>query len=169
MAIRPIQNDAPIAKALASSRQEKGARKPAVTPAESSPWPIEDDPLVDDANCASMAASSFSGISPRSKSPLGLYPAPAVRGSFPTLSLRIFPWMPDPVPRRPAACTYLFLYSVIGLLPGRIGSASRFTPRDGFSRAFTSRLQLFCDAPASNLVSPPDRAYRFAHWRIVLS
>ncbi len=35
--------------------------------------------------------------------PMGLcrlLPAPAGRWSFPTLSLRVFPWMPGPVPRR---------------------------------------------------------------------
>ena len=30
-------------------------------------------------------------------------------GSFPTLSLRIFPWMLDPVPRRYTVCSHLFL------------------------------------------------------------
>jgi hypothetical protein len=45
------------------------------------------------------ALSSFS-ISPRSKSLCRLCPAPAAHGSFPTLSLKIFPWMLDPVPRR---------------------------------------------------------------------
>ena len=30
-------------------------------------------------------------------------------GSFPTLSLRIFPWMLDPLPRRYTVCSHLFL------------------------------------------------------------
>ena len=34
------------------------------------------------------------------ESPGRLYAVPAAHGSFPTLSLRIFPWMLDPVPRR---------------------------------------------------------------------
>ena len=40
------------------------------------------------------------GIQPRSKSLCRLYSVPAAHGSFPTLSLKIFPWMLDPVPRR---------------------------------------------------------------------
>jgi hypothetical protein len=55
------------------------------------------------------------------------------------------------------------------LLPGRIGSASRFTPQDDFSRTFVSRLQIFRDVLASNFVHPPDRPYRRAYCRIVLS
>jgi hypothetical protein len=38
-----------------------------------------------------------------------LYAVPAAHGSFPTLSLRIFPWMLDPVPRRYTVCSRLFL------------------------------------------------------------
>ena len=40
------------------------------------------------------------GIQPRSKSLCRLYSVPAAHGSFPTLSLKIFPWMLYPVPRR---------------------------------------------------------------------
>ena len=38
-----------------------------------------------------------------------VYAVPAAHGSFPTLSLRIFPWMLDPVPRRYTVCSHLFL------------------------------------------------------------
>ena len=50
--------------------------------------------------CHSPWALSSFGIEPRSKSPCRLYAVPAAHGSFPTLSLKIFPWMLDPVPRR---------------------------------------------------------------------
>jgi hypothetical protein len=50
--------------------------------------------------CHSPWALSSFGIEPRSKSPCRLSSAPAAHGSFPTLSLRICPWMLDPVPRR---------------------------------------------------------------------
>jgi len=57
--------------------------------------------LAHTGSCATplWALSSF-GVEPRSKSPCRLYAAPAAHGSFPTLSLKIFPWMLDPVPRR---------------------------------------------------------------------
>src|SRR5450759_4170297 len=50
--------------------------------------------------CHSRGALSCVGIEPRSKSLGRLYSVPAAHGSFPTLSLRIFPRMLDPVPRR---------------------------------------------------------------------
>src|SRR5215470_943118 len=59
--------------------------------------------------CHSRWALSCFGISPRSKSLGRLYTVPAAPGSFPTLSLRIFPWMLDPVPRRYIVCSHLFL------------------------------------------------------------
>src|SRR6266849_3863523 len=49
------------------------------------------------------------GSPPRSRSPCRLLPAPAATGSFPTLSLRIFPQMPEPIPRRAAECICLVL------------------------------------------------------------
>jgi hypothetical protein len=48
----------------------------------------------------SRAALSSFGFSPRTKSLCRLLPAPAAPGMFPTLSPRIFPAMPDPLPRR---------------------------------------------------------------------
>ena len=50
--------------------------------------------------CHSRWALSSFGIEPRSKSLCRLYAVPAAHGSFPTLSLKVFPWMLDPVPRR---------------------------------------------------------------------
>src|ERR1700724_1227243 len=59
--------------------------------------------------CHTRWALSCFGIESRSKSPGRLYAVPAAPGSFPTLSLRIFPWMLDPVPRRYTVCSHLFL------------------------------------------------------------
>ena len=55
-----------------------------------------------------VALLSF-GSPPRSRSLCRLLPAPAATGSFPTLSLRIFPEMPEPMPRRSAECICLVL------------------------------------------------------------
>jgi len=54
------------------------------------------------------ALLSFS-CSPRLRSLCRLLPAPATHGTFPTLSLRIFPEMPEPIPRRGAECICLVL------------------------------------------------------------
>ena len=90
-----------------------------------------------------------------------MYAVPAAHGSFPTLSLRIFPWMLDPLPRRYTVCSHLFL-----------PRCHRPSPRQkwvGFPRlscelrllagGFT-RLQIFRDVPASKFARPPDRSYR---------
>ena len=54
------------------------------------------------------ALPSF-GVLPRARSLRRLLPAPAASGFFPTLSLRVLPEMPGPLPRRFAGCVYLFL------------------------------------------------------------
>jgi hypothetical protein len=59
--------------------------------------------------CHSRWALSSFGIEPRSKSLCRLYAVPAAHGSFPTLSLKVFPRMLDPVPRRYTVCSHLFL------------------------------------------------------------
>jgi hypothetical protein len=65
-----------------------------------------------------------------------LRPAPAAAGIFLTLSLRILPQMPEPIPRRVPLCALAwFLLSVIGLPHEMVGSASRFAPRTRFSAA----------------------------------
>ena len=48
-------------------------------------------------------------LTPRSGSPCRLLPAPAAGGSFPTLSLRVFPEMPGPLLRRLTGCRRLLL------------------------------------------------------------
>src|SRR6516165_4581732 len=40
---------------------------------------------------------------------LQVVPTPAAHRSFPTLSLKVFPWMLDPLPRRYTVCSHLFL------------------------------------------------------------
>jgi hypothetical protein len=87
--------------------------------------------------------------------------------SFPTLSLRIHPWMLDPVPRRvPPSALTCFFPGVIGLPLAKIGSASRFDPRITTPRGpMFSRLQIFLHVPASKFAHPPDRPYRCAYCR----
>jgi hypothetical protein len=86
-------------------------------------------------------------------------------GSFPTLSLRIFPWMLDPVPRRYTVCSHLFLPRCHRPSPREewVGFP-RFVPRITTSRGpGVSRMQIFLDVPASKFALPPDRSYRCAY------
>jgi hypothetical protein len=70
---------------------------------------------------------------PRSRSLRRLLPAPAASGIFPTLSLRIFPWMLGPLPRRdPRVLLPVSSSGVIGLPQISIRSASRFFPPKRF-------------------------------------
>jgi hypothetical protein len=96
-----------------------------------------------------------------------LYSAPAAQGSFPTLSLKIFPWMLDPVPRRFHRVRLPVSSSVvIGLPQRRLGSAfPRLSANHDFSRPVFSRLQIFLNVPASKFARPPDRLYRCAYCR----
>ena len=83
-------------------------------------------------------------------------------GSFPTLSLRIFPWMLDPLPRRYTVCSHLFLPRCHRPSPSEewVGFP-RFVPRITTSRRpVISRMQIFLDVPASKFALPPDRSYR---------
>jgi len=84
-----------------------------------------------------VALLSF-GSSPRSRSLGRVLPAPAATRTFPTLSLRILPWMPEPIPRRVAECVCLVLpqpssaFPIIrpGRLPARLREHD--FPRVGF-------------------------------------
>jgi hypothetical protein len=83
-------------------------------------------------------------------------------GSFPTLSLRIFPWMLDPLPRRYTVCSHLFLPRCHRPSPSEewVGFP-RFVPTNyDFSQVRVSRMQIFLDVPASKFALPPDRSYR---------
>jgi hypothetical protein len=93
-----------------------------------------------------------------------LYAVPAAPGSFPTLSLRIFPWMLDPVPRRYTVCSHLFLPRCHRPSPRKewVGFP-RFVPTNyDFSQVRVSRMQIFLNVPASKFALPPDRSYRCA-------
>ena len=94
-------------------------------------------------------------LPPRSRSLCRLRPAPAASGIFPTLSLRILPQMPEPIPRRvPLSALAWFLLSVIGLPHETVGSASRFVPRTRFSTASFRGFSYFVMfRPPSLLVS----------------
>ena len=91
-----------------------------------------------------------------------MYTVPAAPGSFPTLSLRIFPWMLDPVPRRYIVCSHLFLPRCHRPSPEEkwVGfpqlSRLKRLRAGGFSR-----LQIFRYVPASKFARPPDRPYRW--------
>jgi hypothetical protein len=87
-------------------------------------------------------------------------------GSFPTLSLKVFPWMLDPIPRRYTVCSHLFLPRCHRPSPNRDGSAARVCPTNNdFSWRRFSRLQIFLYVPASKFARPPDRSYRCEYCR----
>src|SRR5438105_7660904 len=105
--------------------------------------------------CHSRWALFCFGIQPRLKSLGRLYAVPAAHGSFPTLSLRIFPWMLDPIPRRYTVCSHLFL--------PRCHRPSPHADWVGFPRLSRdlrllaggfSRLQIFLHVPASKFARP---------------
>jgi hypothetical protein len=76
---------------------------------------------------------------------------PAAHGSFPTLSLRIFPWMLDPVPRRFTVCPHLFLPRCHRPSPSKewVGFP-HFVPR-----ITTSRRSVFRGCRYSLMFRPP--------------
>src|SRR5262249_11407471 len=92
----------------------------------------------------------------------GCYRPLLVNRSFPTLSLRIFPRMPGPLPRRHTECIYLFLPPCHRPSPTEDGSAYRFSPRTRFCAEAFSRLQTFLNVQASKFACLPDRSYRCA-------
>ena len=95
----------------------------------------------------SRVALPYFGFWPRSWSLRRLLPAPAATGILPTLSLRILPQMPEPIPRRFAECVCLVLPQHSSAFPIiRLGQLSR--------------LQLSRYVPASEFARLPDRSYR---------
>src|ERR1700730_13829436 len=86
----------------------------------------------------SRVALLYFGFWPRSRSLCRLLPAPAATGIFPTLSLRILPQMPEPMPRRFAECVCLVLPQHSSAFPiirlGRLPASFREHdfPRVGF-------------------------------------
>ncbi len=101
--------------------------------------------------CHSRWALFCFGIQPRLKSLGRLCAVPAAHGSFPTLSLRIFPWMLDPVPRRFTVCPHLFLPRCHRPSPSKewVGFP-RFVPR-----ITTSHRSVFRGCRYSLMFRPP--------------
>ena len=113
-----------------------------------------------------LALPSFS-FSPRSGSLCRLLPAPAASGFFPTLSLKIFPEMLDPVPRRSHRLHLPVSSSVSSAFPTkRLGRLPASFREYDFSRGEVSRLQIFLYVQASQFARSPGRSYRSAdrHW-----
>lgn len=95
-----------------------------------------------------------------------LLSAPAGRRTFPTLSLRIFPCVLGPLPRRLVWCTYPFLPTRQRPSPrsDRVGAPQ--CPYSDFSTAPFSRLQSFAYVQARRFACHPDRSYRYGLHRM---
>jgi hypothetical protein len=93
---------------------------------------------------------------PRSRSPGRLRSAPAASGMFPTLSLRIFLQMPDPMPRRSHEVHLPVSSFVSSAFPkSRVGRLPASNPR---TRFFADRLFEAADIPLCSglqICSPP--------------
>ena len=68
-----------------------------------------------------------------------MYAVPAAHGSFPTLSLKVFPWMLDPLPRRYHRVLICFFHGVIGLPQDTMGRLPASVPRITTSRRVVFR------------------------------
>src|SRR6516164_10137337 len=68
----------------------EGVTPPVITPTGSCATPVR----LSSASAFSLVRGVFAGC----------YAVPAAHGSFPTLSLKVFPWMLDPLPRRYTVC-----------------------------------------------------------------
>jgi hypothetical protein len=88
---------------------------------------------------------------PRSRSLCRLLPAPAADGTFPTLALRILPWVPGPLPRRFHGVHMPVSSSASSAFPRSLSrSASRFSPSKRFHDG-----SLFRDCSHSFMFRPP--------------
>jgi hypothetical protein len=107
-----------------------------------------------------------SAIRPRSWSLCRLSSVPAVGRMFPTLSLRTFPQMPDPIPRRSHGVHVPVSSSASSAFPrSTTRSASRFYPRTRLFVERFSRLQVFLYVQASEFARLPGRSHRCAYYR----
>jgi hypothetical protein len=89
-----------------------------------------------------------------------LLPAPAGSRPFPTLSPRVFPWMPGPLSRRCAGCTYPFLPPHRRPSPSYHRSALPQIPTLATSEwKEISQLQPFLYVRASKFACHPDRSH----------
>jgi len=78
--------------------------------------------------------------------------------------LRIFPWLPGPLPRRSHRVHVPVDFpDVIGLPPRKDGLASRFIPRTRLFVGEFSRLQTFRYVQAPKFVCLPDRSHRYGN------
>ena len=99
---------------------------------------------------------------------LPLRPPAAGQGTFPTLHLRIFHWMPRPLPRWLQRCSFPFL--PFGLRPCPEFTAGR---RLTMFRAATSArgrisgLQTFRYVEASSFASHPGRSHRYGEFQVL--
>ncbi len=101
------------------------------------------------------------GLAPRWGSLCRLLPAPAANRIFPTLSLRIFPRMLGPLPRRSHRVHLPVSSSVSSAFPNRgMGRLPVLTREYDFSRKRFSRQQTFLNVQASEFAHLPDRSYR---------
>jgi len=109
----------------------------------------------------SRVALLYFGFWPRSRSLCRLLPAPAATGIFPTLSLRILPQMPEPMPRRFAECICLVLPQHSSAFPiirlGRLPASFR---EHDFPRVGFRGCSYFVYVQASGFARLPDRSYR---------
>jgi hypothetical protein len=85
---------------------------------------------------------------------------PAARWSFPTLSLRVFPSMLGPLPRRCARCLYPLLLRHHRPSPSPHGSATRNNPLSDFRVGVISRLQSVLTCSGLEVCCHPGRSHR---------
>ncbi len=94
----------------------------------------------------------------------GCHQPPAATGTFPTLSLRILPQMPGPMPRRSHRVRVPVSSSVSSAFPNRgVGRLPACTREHDFSRSVFSGLQTFLYVQASEFAHLPGRSYRCAY------
>ena len=103
---------------------------------------------------------------PRTPSLCRLLSAPAGKRTFPTLSLRIFPCVLGPLPRRLVWCTYPFLPTRQRPSPRSDRVGAQQSPYSDFSTAPFSRLQSFLDVQARRFARHPDRSSRYGLLRM---
>jgi len=107
---------------------------------------------------------STSAFWPRSRSLCRLLPAPAATGIIPTLSLRIFPRMLGPMPRRSHRLLMPVTSSVSSAFPWAAEDWLPASTRETtFSRKSFSRLQTFLYVQASEFARLPGCSYRCAY------
>jgi len=113
----------------------------------------------------SQRALLYFGLPPRWRGLCRLSPVPAARWTFPTLSLRIFPWMPDPVPRRYHSVLLPVSSAVSSAFPNRdLGRLPANCPLETTSCGpEISERQIFLYVQASKFVLPPQVVPTAAH------